>query len=126
VQGITLDTGALIALERSDDRMRALLERMLDIPDATIHVPAGVVAQAFRDGSRQVRLTRLLKGSQTRVVALDGEMARAVGVLLGLRGTSDVVDASVVICARLHRQPAITADHEDLRRLDAKVELHAI
>jgi len=126
VPGLTLDAGALIALERKDERMKALLERLLSLPGATINVPAGVVAQVFRDGSKQARLMRLLKHSQTRVVALEEEVAQAVGVLLGLRGARDVVDASVVLCARRYRQPIVTADPEDLRRLDAKVELHAV
>ncbi|HEV3095382.1 MAG TPA: hypothetical protein VGY30_12860 [Solirubrobacteraceae bacterium] len=126
MSGLTLDAGALIALERKDERMKALLERMLTQPDATIHIPAGVVAQAFRDGSKQVRLMRLLKKPQTRVVALELENAQAVGVLLGVRGAHDVIDASVVLCARRYRQPVVTTDPEDLRRLDAKVELHAL
>ena len=126
MRGLTLDTGALIALERKDDRMNALLERMLDRPEAIINIPAGVVAQAFRDGSKQVRMVRLLNEARTRVVALDENVSRAVGVLLGLREASDVVDASVVICARLHHQPVVTGDLEDLRRLDSKVELHAV
>lgn len=126
MRGLTLDTGALIALQRKEDRMNALLQRMLAHPEAIIHIPAGVVAQAFRNGSKQVRLTRLLNGPQTRVVALDEDMARALGVLLGLRKARDVVDASVVICARLNRQPVVTGDVEDLRKLDSKIELYAI
>lgn len=124
--GFTLDTGALIALERKDERMKALLARVLAHPEAIIHIPAGVVAQAFRDGSKQARLVRLLKETQARVVALDQDTARAVGILLGLRGTNDVVDASVVVCARRYNQPVVTGDPEDLRRLDASVKLHAI
>jgi hypothetical protein len=126
VLGFTLDTGALIALERKDERMKALLARVLAHPEAIIHIPAGVMAQAFRDGSRQVRLVRLLKETQARVVALDEDTARAVGILLGLRGTNDVVDASVVMCAWRYDQPVVTGDPDDLRRLDASVELHAI
>jgi predicted nucleic acid-binding protein len=126
VRGLTLDAGALIAVERKDERMKALLERVLARPEAVIHVPAGVVAQAFRDGSKQARLMRLLNGSQAQVVALEEETAQAAGVLLGLRGTNDVVDASVVICARRYRQPVVTTDPDDLRRLDPKVELHAL
>jgi hypothetical protein len=126
VLGFTLDTGALIALERKDERMKALLARVLAHPETVVHIPAGVVAQAFRDGSKQVRLARLLKERQARVVALDEDTARAVGILLGLRGTEDVVDASVVMCAGRFDQPVVTGDPEDLRRLDASVELHAI
>lgn len=126
MRGLTLDAGALIAVERKDERMKALLERILAHPEAVIHIPAGVVAQVFRDGSKQARLMKLLKGTQTRFVALEEETAQAAGVLLGLRGTSDVVDASVVICARRYRQPVVTTDPHDLRRLDPKVELHAL
>ncbi len=124
--GFTLDTGALIALERKDERMKALLARVLAHPEAIIHIPAGVVAQTFRDGSKQVRLVRLLKETQARVVALDEDTARAVGILLGLRGINDVVDASVVMCARRYDQPVVTGDPDDLRRLDAGVKLYAI
>ncbi|MGH2913251.1 MAG: hypothetical protein ACRDJ3_12335, partial [Solirubrobacteraceae bacterium] len=108
------------------ERMNALLERILAQPEAIIHIPAGVVAQVFRDGSKQVRIMRLFKDPQTQVVALEEETAHAAGVLLGLRGTNDVVDASVVICARRYRQPVVTTDPDDLRRLDSKVELHAL
>jgi predicted nucleic acid-binding protein len=126
VKGLTLDTGALIALERKDDRVKALLDGILAEPGAIVHIPACVVAQAFRDGPRQVRLTRLLKMPQTRVVALDAQTAQVVGLLLGRRGGSDVVDASVVVCARRYGQPVVTGDPEDLRRLDLSVKLRAI
>jgi PIN domain len=126
VRGLTLDTGALIALERKEERMRALLERILAYPEAIIHIPAGVLAQAFRDGSKQVRLTRLLKERRTHVVDFDRQTALAVGVLLGLRGTNDAVDASVVLCARRYRQAIVTGDARDLRRLDSSIELHAL
>jgi predicted nucleic acid-binding protein len=126
VKGLTLDTGALIALERGEQRMTALLDRALALSGAVIHIPAGVVAQAFRDGPRQVYLRRLVKKPQAKVVALDGQTAYVVGMLLGLRGTNDVVDASVIVCARRYGQAVVTGDPDDLRRLDASVKLHAI
>jgi predicted nucleic acid-binding protein len=126
VKGLTLDTGALIALERGEQRMTALLERALSLSGAVIHIPAGVVAQAFRDGTRQVYLRRLVKKPQTKVVALDEQTAHVVGMLLGLRGTNDVVDASVIVCARRYGQAVLTGDPDDLRRLDASVKLHSI
>ncbi len=101
--GFTLDTGALIALERGEGRITALLDRALAMPDAVLHIPAGVLAQAFRGGPRQARLARLLRHPQTSVVPLDAALAQVVGVLLGARGADDVVDASVVICARRYR-----------------------
>jgi hypothetical protein len=124
--GLTLDTGALIAVERRDERVLALLDRVLAKPDAVLHIPTGVLAQAFRDGPRQARLTRLLNKAQTRVVPLDMRTALAAGMLLGRRGCSDVVDASVVVCARIHRQGVVTSDPDDLRRLDSDLRLEVV
>jgi hypothetical protein len=124
--GFTLDTGALIALERAEEHITALLSRVLTTPDAVIHIPAGVLAQAFRDGSRQARLARLLKHPQTSVVALDDVVAQVVGLLLGARGGGGVVDASVVVCARRYRQPVVTGDARDLRRLDPGLALEVV
>ena len=45
VTGLTLDTGALLALERGDGRVRALLRRASEVGTA-LDVPAGVVARA--------------------------------------------------------------------------------
>jgi hypothetical protein len=124
--GFTLDTGALIALERAEGRVTALLHRVLATPDAVIHIPAGVLAQAFRGGARQVRLARLLKHPQTSVVPLDEVVAQVIGLLLGARGADDVIDASVVVCARRYRQPVVTGDARDLRRLDPGLVLEVI
>ncbi|MFZ1153893.1 MAG: PIN domain-containing protein [Solirubrobacteraceae bacterium] len=126
MEGLTLDTGALIALERGEQRMIALLDRALTVPQAVVHIPAGVLAQAFRDGSRQVYLRRLMKKPESRIIALDEQTAYVVGLLLGLRGTNDVVDASVVVCARRYNQPVVTSDLDDLRRLDGSLQLHAV
>jgi len=125
---VVLDTGALIAIERGSTRMQALLERLAEGPATTILVPAGVVGQAWRDGARQARISRLLSARQTRVVELDGPRARAVGVLLCLSGTEDVIDASVVLCAREHGSnvPVLTSDTNDLLRLDADLRLVAL
>lgn len=47
--GLVLDAGALIALDRGDKRMIALLHRAL-AQGRAFRVPAGVVGQAWRDG----------------------------------------------------------------------------
>jgi len=125
LRGFTLDAGALIALERRDERVNALLSSAL-AENAVIHIPAGVLAQAFRSGPRQARMARLLRQAQTRVVALDEQTACVTGMLLGLRGVSDVIDASVVVCARRYRQAVVTSDPEDLRRLDPDLPLEII
>lgn len=115
--GVTLDTGALIAIERADRRMQALLDEAASA-GLSIAVPAGVLAQAWRDGSRQTRLARLLALPFVDVDVLDEPTARAAGVLCGRAGTRDVVDASVVLCARRRGDRVITGDAADLARLD--------
>jgi hypothetical protein len=51
-------------------------------------------------------------------VALDRVDATNVGRLLAASGTSDIVDAHVVICARRAGQYVATSDPEDLLALD--------
>lgn len=119
--GATLDTGALIAFERAKRAMVALVARALERGDR-LAVPAGVVAQAWRDGARQVRLVRLLASEVVEVVPLDDPTARAVGQLCGVTGATDVVDASVVHCARQRGHAVLTGDLRDLRRIDPSIE----
>ncbi|MFN7920787.1 MAG: hypothetical protein U0Q16_11855 [Bryobacteraceae bacterium] len=119
---ITLDTGALIALDRGDKRLIALLRLALD-NGCVFRVPSGVVGQAWRDGRVQATLARFLRSDEVEVVPLDVELARSCGELCGATGTSDVIDASVVILARQRRDPIVTSDPHDLRRLDSTATL---
>ena len=120
--GLTLDAGALIAFERNERRLVALLARALE-HDLTLAVPAGVVAQVWRDGRRQARLARLLAAPEVELEPLDDIRARAAGQLCGVTRTADVVDASVVLCARTRKHAIVTSDPADLRRLDPKAHL---
>lgn len=122
VQGLTLDTGALIALERGDVRMRALLREAVR-RNASVVVPSGVVAQAWRGGPRQARIARLLDAESTDVEVLDHVMARAVGVICGRAGTRGVVDAQVALVARARGHAVITTDPDDLAKLDPSLKL---
>jgi hypothetical protein len=117
MSGLTLDAGALIALERNDRRVVAMLARAVELGYSLV-VPAGVVGQVWRDGRRQARLARFLRGDRLEVEALDDQRAREAGQLCGIKGTRDVIDASVVLCARRHGHRVITSDPADLRRLD--------
>ena len=123
--GLTLDAGALIALDRQDRRILVLLARARET-GATLTVPATALAQAVRAPARQARLARLLRQPTTDVVALDRVDATSVGRLLAASGTADIVDAHVVVCARRARQPAATSDPDDLRRLDPSLPLFAL
>jgi hypothetical protein len=65
--GIVLDTGALIALDRGDKRMIALLQRAL-AQRRTFRVRASVVGQAW-DGRLQETLARFLRSEGVAVSA---------------------------------------------------------
>jgi PIN domain len=125
MSGAVLDTGALIGFERNDRRVVAIASRALDQGDK-LFVPAGVVAQVWRDGSRQTRLARLLGSALCEVVVLDDYQARAAGQLCGATGTTDVVDASVVVAARERDVRVVTSDPEDLRRLAGHLDVVTI
>lgn len=115
--GLTLDAGALIAFERNDRRVVALIARSLE-HGHSVAVPAGVVGQVWRDGRRQARLARLLGSHAVDVETMDDQRARQAGQLCGVRGVSDVIDASVVLCARARGHRIATSDPGDLQRLD--------
>jgi hypothetical protein len=125
--GLTYDAGGLVAAERDDRRMwtihkAALLRREL------ITVPAVVLAQVWRDGGRQARLGRLLAGCE--IEAFGGEMAKSVGRLLAASGTSDLVDAAVVVAAARRGDLVVTSDPRDLTSLagtlGVPLRLHAL
>lgn len=115
---VVLDAGALIAIERADRRVIRLLELAQDI-----HVPAGALAQAWRNPARQVRLVRVVSSAGVVIHPFDGASARAAGQLCAATATSDVIDASVVLVARVVDGVIVTSDSDDLRRLDPRVDL---
>ena len=98
--------------------MWALLRVAAD-DERTVLVPAGVIAQAWRDGCRQVLLARAL--SHCSEVPLDGHVARSAGILCTTAHTADVIDATVALAAAgaaRHGQVAIvTSDPDDVRHL---------
>jgi hypothetical protein len=120
--GIVLDAGALIALDRGDKRMIALLQRAL-VQRRAFRVPAGVVGQVWRDGRVQVTLARFLRSEEVAIIPLDEQLARACGELCGATNSPDVIDASVVIIAREQRDPIVTSDPAGLRRLDPAAQI---
>ena len=119
---LTLDTGALIAFERNERLTSAVIEAALRAKELVV-VPAGVVGQAWRNPRRQVRLVRLLETEGVEIEPLDNDRAKRAGQLCGATKTKDVIDASVVLCARGHKTAIVTSDPDDLRRLDPNVEL---
>ncbi|HEY2214944.1 MAG TPA: hypothetical protein VGH31_07810 [Acidimicrobiales bacterium] len=122
MSGLTLDAGGLIALDRDDRRVIVLLARAAQT-SAQITVPASALAQAIRRPERQARLARLIRQPTTVVAPLHRVDATNVGRLLAASGTSDIVDAHVVICGRRSNQRVVTSDPSDLRRLDPEIQL---
>jgi len=99
-----------------------LIQRTREL-GSSIFVPAGALAQVWRNGARQANLARLLRARDVTVVDLTVSLAKATGELCGKRGTSDVIDASVVIITRQVRGIVATTDSSDLQYLDPDLPL---
>lgn len=120
--GLVLDAGALVGVDRASRSVAALLARAAET-GAIISVPAPVLAQVIRSPARQARLARLIRQPGTAVVPLDHRDALAVGALLAVSNTADVVDAHVVVCAQRSGRTVLSGDVEDLRRLDPSLRV---
>jgi hypothetical protein len=68
----------------------------------------------------------MIQFDKTEVVPLDGSHAQAVGVLLARTGTSDIIDAHVVICAQAAGHAVVTSEPLDIRRLNPKLRVIAV
>ncbi|MGH3928314.1 MAG: type II toxin-antitoxin system VapC family toxin, partial [Pseudonocardiaceae bacterium] len=116
-----MDAGALIAIERGDRRLRVLVDET-ERAGWSIVVPVGPLAQVWRGGARQAALARFLNSTdRVDIVEWDAATARATGVLCGRMGTSDVVDASVALCARERNHHVVTSDPQDFAVLDPQL-----
>jgi predicted nucleic acid-binding protein len=110
--GLTLDTGALIALERGNRRMRTLMLAAASSGEA-ITVPAVVLGEWWRAGVRRQRgiLDSVdVEPVSERIGKLAGE---AIAALPG----ATVVDAIVMASAAQRGDVVYTTDIEDLERL---------
>lgn len=125
MSGVTLDAGALIALDRDDRRLIVLLARAA-AKGKRVTIPACVLAQSLRQPVRQARLARLVRQPSTDLVPLDGPEATRIGLLLAEAGGSDIADAHVVICARRAKQTVLTSDPDDIRRLGPELDIIAL
>lgn len=111
---LVLDAGAFLAVERRDVDVLAVVADELSTRRRPM-THGGVVAQVWRGrAGRQAPLATLLSGVDVRPLDLD--LGRRAGVLLRDAGTSDAVDAAVVLLAR-DGDEILTSDVGDLRRL---------
>jgi hypothetical protein len=112
--GVTYDAAALVAADRGDRRMWSRHRALLTLREVPT-VPTPVVAQVWRGGGRQALLSRMLIGCN--IEAFEDEQARAVGVLLGRSGATDVVDACVVEGALRRVDLVVSSDERDLNAI---------
>lgn len=118
---VVLDAGALIAIERGDRDMIAIVKRERQANRAPL-THGGVVGQVWRGGSgRQVILARLLPGVD--IQAIDDDLGRRIGLLLSGAGGTDVIDAGVVLLAG-DGDEIFTSDTADLRSLAEATGAH--
>jgi len=110
--GITFDTGALIALERRGQRIRKVLERATE-QKVRITVPAAVVTEWWR--SRNDVRQLILAG--VRVEPLSESLAKVAGEALAAVKGATVVDAIVMASAAQRGDVVYTADVADLAKL---------
>jgi predicted nucleic acid-binding protein len=113
VSGIVFDAGALIALERDDREIWAVLKSAAS-RSADVLVPTTALAQVWRGKPGQARLSRALAFCE---LAPFDPLARAVGELCGRARTHDVCDAHVALVAARRGDVLYTSDPGDLRRL---------
>lgn len=112
--GLTFDTGALIALERRSMRARKILERATELK-IRITVPSAVITEWWR-GRSDVRdqIVRAI-----RIEPLSERVAKIAGEALGSVRGSTAIDAIVMASAAQRGDIVYTSDVADLQRLAA-------
>jgi hypothetical protein len=113
VNGVVLDAGALIALERDDRAMWAAL-KLAALRSMDVLVPSAALAQVWRGTAAQASLHRALNYC---VICSFDAIARAIGELCGRTHTCDICDAQVAIVAATEGNVLYTSDPGDMRRL---------
>lgn len=87
-------------------------------------MPAPVLAEAWRGGSRQASLSRLL--AMCEVEDVSAQQARHVGVLAGMAAHDDIVDVTVVEGAVRRGDAVVTSNDTHIRLIAgaANARLH--
>jgi len=115
VSALVLDDGAFVAVDRADRAMLARL-RMAQQAGLELRSTGVVITQVWRDPAGRANLARLLKSVDVK--AIDERLGRAAGVLLGMAGAKDAVDASVVAVSATGDR-ILTSDASDIGPLVA-------
>jgi len=109
---ITLDTGALVAIERRDDRMRAFLTEALRT-GAAITVPTCVAGEWWR--GQRGPAARILDAF--RVEPLSLALAKLAGEAMAATRGATLIDCVVVASAAQRGDLVLTSDIADLSRI---------
>lgn len=110
--GLTLDTGALIALEARRLRMRRRMQVARD-SGVRITIPIVVIAEWWR--GRSDRREAIL--ASVRIEPLSERLMKIAGEALASTGGSNTVDAIVMASAAQRGDVVYTSDLPDLERL---------
>ena len=109
MNGVTLDTGALIGLERRSERMKAVLTGVHRL-HLSITIPASVIAEWFRGQGESRRILALAK----HIEPLSPSLAEIAGKALATTGGNNSVDAIVMASAAQRGDHVFTADIDHL------------
>jgi predicted nucleic acid-binding protein len=114
--GFTLDTGALIALQKRKRRAWQFVELAV-ADDLELRAPAAILAEFWRGPVTMKPLATLIE-SAISWVDVTPRLARRAGLALvdAGRGPS-AIDALVATVAALHGDVVLTSDVEDFARL---------
>jgi predicted nucleic acid-binding protein len=114
---LILDSGAVIALAKGDQRARAFVARALETGSELL-VPSVVIAETVRGrGPRDAPVNRVLSAVDSVLVANES-VGRTAGGLLGRTGSSKTIDALVVGgTIELGGGRILTSDPDDMKLL---------
>ena len=115
-QRLILDSGAVIAIARTEQRAIAFLRRAVEL-DAEVIVPVVVMAETLRGGHRDAAVNRVLN-TVGDIDPTHPDVGRVAGRLLGRASSAATVDAMVVAEAVVRGGGRVlTGDPTDLTTL---------
>ena len=110
---LILDSGAVIALSRNDERSRAVLAAAREA-GVEVSIPSVVVAETVRGSAEDASVDRVIR-AVGEVTSADEHTGRVAGGLLGAARSSAAVGAVVVASAiELGGGVVLTGDPDDL------------
>lgn len=110
---LVFDAGALIALDRGDRAVGALVTAAARNGTDAV-TSSACIAQVWRDPARQARLAKALAGFLE--LPLDPLSSRRCGLLLADARTSDIADAALALLIQ-DGDTVLTSDPRDIEHL---------